>query len=613
MIFALKWLYPYWRAHAGRMLLILAAGLAAAVLQTVTPYLIERIVNGLESHLTQEYIIKNVMLILAAGIAAYGTNMVAQRNRAYMNFKNEWEIREKVFRHIVNLDSSFYHTFTTGDLVTRLADDVSRKISWFSCSGVFRFVQAVLTLIALFTVMFYMNWRLTLWVLVPVPLIVFCSIKGGRILGERFARLQKSISDIYDFLETCFTGIKVIKANSREESQKKIFSERIEAQCAAEISAGSMDVIFHHFFHSAGYISVALVYLAGGMMVINGAATLGQLIAFQFYAVMIVPPLMDISMFIVAGRRASVSIHRVDALLNFDSMLVQNVTEPAGEDNTGTEDNSIRKSCQHSKDLYREGIFPIKEILFDKVSLRSPDGQSWLLKDISFKASAGQRVAVVGKIGCGKSLLLSLIIRLGEFDSGCILVNGRDIRNIPLNDYRSRIGFTPQEAQIFTGTLRYNIEMERENFSAANIMAAVETAQLKQDIYKFPKGLDTFVGTRGVSVSGGQKQRISIARALLAGPDVLVLDDATSAMDARTENNFWKSYRKAYPSAICLAATHRVSTIETSDLILVMDNGRISAQGTHEELMKNSSLYRDIYEQKKLEQSWKERKNRGGK
>lgn len=599
MRFALEWLYPYWRAHAGRMLLILVAGLAAALLQTVTPYLIERIVNGLESHLTQDYIIKNVLLILAAGIAIYGTNMIAQRNRAYMNFRNEWEIREKVFRHIIYLDSSFYHTFTTGDLVTRLADDVSRKISWFSCSGVFRFVQAALTLAALFTVMFYMNWRLTLWVLVPVPLIVFCSIKGGRILGERFTRLQKSISDIYDFLETCFTGIKVIKANSREESQRRIFSDRIDAQCAAEISAGSMDVIFHHFFHSAGYISVALVYLAGGMMVIDGAATLGQLVAFQFYAVMIVPPLMDISMFIVAGRRASVSIRRVDALLNCDSKLMRNVPELTEKKNTVAE--------------YKSAIFPIKEIEFVKVSLRSPDRQKWLLKDISFKAMAGQRVAVVGKIGCGKSLLLSLVLRLGEYDSGMILVNGLDIRSIPLEYYRSRLGYTSQETQIFTGTLRYNIELERENFSMAQIMSAVETAQLKQDIYKFPKGLDTFVGTRGVSVSGGQKQRISIARALLAGPDVLVLDDATSAMDARTENNFWKSYRKAYPSAVCITATHRVSTIETSDLILVMDNGKISAQGTHSELMKNSDLYRDIYEQKKLEQSYKERKNKGRK
>jgi len=594
MIFVLKWLYPYWRAHAARMIVILIAGLIAALLQTVTPYLIERIVNGLQANLTHEYILKNVFLILAAGAAIYITNMVAQRNRAFMNFRNEWEIREKLFCHIIRLDSSFYHAFTTGDLVARLADDISRKISWFSCSGVFRFVQAVLTLIALFSVMFYMNWHLTLWVLIPVPLIVFCSVKGGRILGERFNRLQKAISDLYDFLETCFTGIKVIKANSKEESQKKIFAERAEAQRNAEISAGSLDVIFHHFFHSAGYLSVALVYFAGGKMVMDGLASLGELVAFQFYAVMIVPPLMDISMFIVAGKRAAVSLRRVDALLKCESRL-----ENMAENVSSEKDNVFFAPSCH-----------ISEIKFENVSLKNPKGNALMLKDISFTAKKGQRIAVVGKIGCGKSLLLSLILRLVEFSSGKILINGHDIRKLPLRQYRSRLGYTSQEAQIFTGTLRYNIELERGDFSFADIMASAETAQLKQDIHKFPKGLDTFVGTRGFSVSGGQKQRIAIARALLCRPDVLILDDATSAMDAQTENNFWKSYRKAFPNAICLTATHRVSTIETSDLILVMDNGRISAQGRHEELMKESPLYQEIYEQQKREQAWKEIKNR---
>lgn len=593
MKFVLKWLYPYWRAHAARMIVILITGLVAAVLQTITPYLIKRIVNGLESHLTHEYIVHNVWLILLTGLAIYITNLLAQRNRAFMNFRNEWEIREKVFRHIVTLDSSFYHTFTTGDLVTRLADDISRKISWFSCSGVFRFVQAALTLTALLSVMSYMSWRLTLWALLPVPLIVFCAIQGGRILGERFNRLQKAISAMYDFLETCFTGIKVIKANSKEESQKALFEEKASAQMEAEISAGSMDTLFHRFFHSAGFLSVAIVYLAGGLMVINGQADLGDLIAFQFYAVMIVPCLMDISMFIVAGRRAAVSIRRVDALLQCDTALI-------GEKSAIPSENTAENAEKMEKLLQKNDIFPITELSFDNVSLKTPDGQGWLLKDICFSAKKGQRIAIVGKIGCGKSLLLSLIMRLGEFSGGCIMANGTDIRELPLKQYRSRIGYSAQEAQIFTGTLRYNIEMERGNLTEEQINAAVNAAQLSQDLGKFPQGLDTFVGTRGFSVSGGQKQRLSIARALLCRPDILVLDDSTSAMDAQTENNFWQAYRAMLPDSICITATHRVSTIESSDLIVVMDAGCVSAQGTHSELMQTSPLYREIYEENRI-------------
>ncbi|MBO4555919.1 MAG: ABC transporter ATP-binding protein [Elusimicrobiales bacterium] len=589
MKFVLKWLYPYWRAHAARMIVILVTGLIAAVLQTITPYLIKRIVNGLESHLTHEYIVQNVWLILLTGFAIYITNLLAQRNRAFMNFRNEWEIREKVFRHIVTLDSSFYHTFTTGDLVTRLADDISRKISWFSCSGVFRFVQAALTLTALLSVMFCMNWRLTLWALLPVPLIISCAIIGGRILGERFNRLQKAISSMYDFLETCFTGIKVIKANSKEQSQKILFDEKASAQMEAEISAGSMDTLFHRFFHSAGYLSVAIIYLAGGLMVINGKADLGDLVAFQFYAVMIVPSLMDISMFIVAGRRAGVSIRRVDALLQCDTALI----------NAG---NAPENNPETAKKLENDEIFPIKELSFENVSLKTPDGQGFLLKNVSFTAKKGQRIAIVGKIGCGKSLLMSLIMRLGEFSGGSIKANGKDIRALPLKEYRSRIGYSAQEAQIFTGTLRYNIEMERGSFTAEQINAAVNASQLAQDLSKFPQGLETSVGTRGFSVSGGQKQRLSIARALLCRPDILVLDDSTSAMDAQTENNFWQAYRAMLPDSICITATHRISTIESSDLIVVMDAGTVAAQGTHAELMRNSPLYREIYEHNRIKE-----------
>lgn len=578
MKFTLSWLYPYWRAHATRMMIILLFGLISACLQTVTPYLIENIVNGLAAHLTHDYILKNVFYILGTGLLLYITNMVAQRNRAYMNMKIEWEIREKVFRHIVRLDSSFYHRFTNGDLVTRLADDISRKISWFSCSGVFRFVQAVLTLIALLTVMILLNLKLTLWVLLPVPFIVLFSLKGGKMLSERYTSLQQSITDIYDFLETCFTGIRLIKANSKEESQKTIFTDKAENQKEREISVAKVDVLFHFFFHSSGFLSVAIVYIVGGLMIINGESSLGQLVAFQFYSVMIVPPLMDISQFVVAGKRAGVSIRRVDALLNFMSNL------------------TFDKNVNAVKDR-------IKEIQFNNVSLKSEDGLCYVLKNITFKAVSGQRIAIVGKIGCGKSTLITLILRMLEHNEGDILINGEDIRKLDLTSYRNHIGFTSQEAVIFTGTIKDNILMDRKDIPHDTLNRTIEIAQLKHDLFQFPKGIDTFVGTRGFSVSGGQKQRICIARSLLNSPDILLLDDATSAMDANTENNFWRDFKNNYPESICLMATHRIGTIEASDHILVMDNGRIAAQGKHTQLIEESALYREIYEQKKLEQS----------
>jgi len=224
-----------------------------------------------------------------------------------------------------------------------------------------------------------------------------------------------------------------------------------------------------------------------------------------------------------------------------------------------------------------------------------------LVHGVSFKAARGQRVAVVGKIGSGKSTLLSLALRLSEHDEGSMLVNGCDVREWNLRLFRERVGYTSQEAAIFSGTLRDNIVMDRKfGVTDEMLQKALETAQLAGELHKFPKGLDTVVGTRGVALSGGQKQRVAIARALLTCPDVLLLDDATSAMDAQTEDHFWKAFRKEHPDALCLAVTHRARTIETSDLILVLDEGRLAEQGGHAELLARGGLYKQIYERQKL-------------
>ena len=576
MIFTLKWLFPYWKRHAFRMSSIVVFGMLSAVLHTINPLLIKNIINGLSSNLNPGYIRHNVLLILGVGLGIYFTNMIAQRNRAYMNMKLEWEFRKKVFDHIIRLDANFYHKYTTGDLVTRLADDISNKISWFSCSGVFRFIQSMFTIIAVISTMLYFNPVLTFWVLSPVPLILIFSIKTGKTLSGRYTALQESITALYDFLETCFTGIRLIKANAKESAQEAFFTARTSAQMEAEISTARLGMVFSYFFHYAGFFSVVLLYIIGGKMVIDGRSTLGELIAFQFYSGMIIHPLMDISNFFISGNRAGVSIRRIEELL------------------------SMKSAIRHPSGGRR--LEPVRELEFSKAALKNPKGDDFLLRDISFKALRGQRVALVGKIGCGKSTLLALALRLNEHDSGDIRLNGHDIRTLDLARLRERMGYTSQEASIFTGTIYENIVMDRPGVTMEMIDKALGIAQLKQDMRKFPKGLETFVGTRGFSISGGQKQRLAVARAVLASPDILLLDDATSAMDAQTEDAFWKAFRKELPDTICLAVTHRAHTIETSDLILAMNDGRIAERGTHAELIAMNGVYRQIYERTRLEE-----------
>jgi ATP-binding cassette subfamily B protein len=555
---------------------IVVFGMASAALHTINPILIKNIINGLSSNLNSDYIRRNVLLILGVGSGIYITNMIAQRNRAYMNMRLEWEFRKKVFDHIIRLDRNFYHKHTTGDLVTRLVDDISNKISWFSCSGVFRFVQSMFTIIAVISTMLYFNPVLTFWVLLPVPLILTFSIKTGKVLSGRYTALQESITALYDFLETCFTGIRLIKANAKENSQEVFFSDKTSAQKKAEISTARLSLVFSFFFHYAGFFSVVLLYIVGGRMVMDGRSSLGELIAFQFYSGMIVHPLMDISNFFISGNRAGVSIRRIDELLNMSS--------------------GIRRAGPGRR------LESVRELEFSKTTLKNPKGDGFLLKDISFTAKRGERFAIVGKIGCGKSTLLALTLRLNEHDGGEIRLNGHDIRTLDLARLRERLGYTSQEASIFTGTVLENIVMDRPGITQDMIDKALEIAQLKREMHKFPKGLNTSVGTRGFSISGGQKQRLAVARAVLTSPDILLLDDATSAMDAQTEDDFWKAFRKELPDTICLAVTHRAHTIETSDQILTLSEGRIAERGTHAELMSLNGLYKQIYERTKLQE-----------
>lgn len=576
MSFTLKWLLPYWRRHIWRMAVIVLFGMGFAALQAYNPILIKNIINGLGAHLSPGYLNRNVEMILLVGFGLFVTNLVSQRGRAWMNARIEWEIRRKVFDHVISMDRNFFYRFTTGDLVTRLSDDISEKISWFSCSGVFRFVQACFTLLAAIVMMFWLNRFFALCVLAPLPFVLLLSIRTGRLLGGKYKELQESITALYDFLETCFTGVRVIKANAKESSQLGFFVGRAAAQRDAEITTAKLQVLFSYFWNEAGFVSIALLYALGGLMVIKGRATLGELVAFQFYASMVTGPLMDISQFVVTGNRAAVSIKRVDELLRARSSLKHGLGD--------------RTTPGH-----------ITALEFRGAGLSGPKGDAMLVRGVSFTARRGQRVAVVGKIGSGKSTLLALALRLSEHDEGEMLVNGADIREWDLRLFRERVGYTSQEAAIFSGTLRENILMDR-SFGVTDLMLekALETAQLKHELHKFPKGLDTVVGTRGFALSGGQKQRVAIARALLTRPDVLLLDDATSAMDAQTEHNFWTAFRREHPDALCLAVTHRVKTIETSDLILVMDEGRLAEQGTHGELLRDGTLYRQIYERSKL-------------
>ena len=579
MLYTFRWLYPYWRRQAGLMTLIVVFGIAGALLRTVTPLLIKRIIDGMHAGFTTADILHNALLIAGVGLAGFVINIVAQNSRSWMNLRIETEARDIVFNHVLRLDRSFYHRYTPGDVLTRLMDDVQYKLSWFACSGVFRFIQASFTMAFITVAMLKMNPRLTVWAVAPMPVLLLVYNRTQKLMNERYDAVQTAITTIYNMVEACFGGIRLIKANSKESCQETIFERIAATQSAAEIGAVRIQAVFSSLFQYIGSLCSVFVFIGGGAQVISGKISLGELVAFQFYSGMLVWTVLDVSSFFVQGKRASVSIHRIDELL----LARPEVTEP-------------HTPCKLPEQL--------GELKFSRVSYNIKDSK--ILHQLSFSVKAGQRVSVVGKIGSGKSTLLMLVPRLADTSAGHILADGTDMREFKLADLRRRIGYVPQQAIIFSDTIRNNIQLDR-NLPQDDFDTALRVAQLAQELDHFEKGLDTLVGPRGATLSGGQKQRIALARALVGKPQLLLLDDCTSAMDADTEERLWRDLALYMPKAICLFVTHRSKTIAGSDFILTMDEGRIAEKGTHNELMALNGLYRRIYERQKLADSLAEK------
>lgn len=570
----LKWFLPIWRANRWRMTLIVGLGMASAVFSNMAPLFIRSIIDGLRQNISYHLIGKYIVLIIGLGVARYIVNFFAQFNRVWMNQHIEMTVRSRVFGHLLLMDRSFFHKFTQGDLLTRLTDDVNEKIAWFGCSGVFRFIQALWTLAAAVSFMLYLNPVMTFWAMLPMPFLFLAYVTMGRKMDKLYEAVQNSITALYETLDACFSAIRLVKANGKESCQSATFAKATERQKKAEIDSVVLQAVFSSIFQYVGYLCLFIVFLAGGRLVIQGRLSLGELVAFMFYVNMIIGPLADISFFFVSLKRAEVSIGRMEEILKTRSA----VTEPRAP---------------------RAMPGAVTALSFEDVSFSPGPKAGLILKHVSFSAEAGRRVAVVGKIGSGKSILLSLIPRLIEPEGGRIAVNGIDIREFRLADLRARMGYVPQEAIIFSATIKQNITLGRE-VAEEEFLKALETAQFAGEIPQFEKGLETACGPRGVTLSGGQKQRLAIARAIIGKPDILLLDDCTSAMDAQTEEQLWNGLYKNMPGTLCLVATHRTKTIESSPLILTLDSGSLVEAGTHNELMARNGLYRSIYERQKL-------------
>lgn len=492
----------------------------------------------------------------------------------------EFDMKNEIFERYQTLSLSFYRKHNTGDLMARISEDVSR-VRMYAGPAIMYTMNLVTTFILVISVMWQVNSTLTWYVLLPLPFLSFSIYYVNNIINRKSDAIQSQLSEITSFVQESISGIRVIKSFAVEQAMLSNFEKESELYKSKSLSLARVDSLFFPLMMLLVGLSTLITVYAGGVQVIQGTITTGNIAEFIIYVNMLTWPVTALGWVTSLIQRASASQQRINEFL-------------------GTLPEIISRS-QAAAELE-------KEIRFEHVSFRySPSGTD-VLKRISFGLPKGKTTAIIGSTGSGKSTLAALLMRMYDVTEGKILVDGQDIREINLEAFRQKAAFVPQEVFLFSDTIYNNIRFGISGADSDEIKQRVETAArmaaVESNILDFPNGYQTEVGERGITLSGGQKQRISLARAIARNPELLILDDCLSAIDTKTENDILSNFGKLFQGKTVFIISHRVSSVQHADNILVLDDGRIAEQGSHAELMRIQGAYYQLY-QKQLQEEGK--------
>lgn len=489
----------------------------------------------------------------------------------------ERELRNDMFAHLEEMDVEYYNGHGTGDLMTRFTSDLNAVRMSIGPAVICVFDATVMTVMVVCQMMYYVDIRLTLLAIIPMLLICFGEIYYGKIIHKRFLERQEAVSDLTDFVQESFSGVRVIKAFVREHAERLAFARANAKTMDKNLRVVRLQAIVMPLLDVIIGLSSLITLVYGGYLALTGGITLGRFVAFNQYISMLVWPMLACGDAINMFSQGAASLRRIRAV--FDAQ-------------TEVRDHSV--STDTEDDL--TGHITFSHLTFAHRGHTEPT-----LKDISLDVPAGTTLAVVGRTGNGKSTLVNLLLHLYNTKPGMILLDDRDINSIPLRTLRENIAYVPQDNFLFSDTLKSNIAFGVEGEDMDAIVQATTDACIHESIVSFPDGYETVVGERGVTLSGGQKQRSSIARALLKNAPVLILDDALSAVDTDTEEQILNNLKKNRAGKTTILIAHRISTIQNADIIMVMENGAAKEIGTHAELMKLDGIYRNMFEKQQLE------------
>lgn len=574
--------------HLKKDFLPVFLGILCLIAADFTQIVIYRIVGNTVDALSsltvmQKLIIKNSLIILSLAIFMAIIRFLWRYFIIGNSRKKEREIRRQMFNHLQTLSFSFFNKTKTGDLMALLINDLSavqRTLGF----GIVTFIDIIFLGSMALVAMFNIDAKLTLITITPLPIIVFIMIFFGRLIEEKFSKVQESFSTISAHAQESFSGVRVLKGFLQEEEDSKSFYKDSEDYVERNID---LVKIWGFFFPSINFLaslSTCLFYLFGLKGIILKSISIGQALAFLSYLNMIVWPMMGIGFVFNMLSRGLASTKRILALLN---------TEPEIVD---------REVVQLEK---IEGDVKIQNLTFAYDKSSKP-----VLKNINIHIERGSSLGIMGKPGSGKSTLVSLLFHLFPVPENSIFIDGYDINEIPLNVIRKAIGYVPQDSFLFSDTLANNIALgiPEDKIDMEKIINYAKIAAIHDDIMELKDGYSTVIGERGITLSGGQKQRVSIARALICEPSILILDDALSAVDAQTERTILNLIRKEIEKRTSIIIAHRISTVKDCDNIIVIEDGSIIEQGTHSQLIKNKGYYSRLYDLQRLAEDLKAEK-----
>ena len=535
------------------------------------------ITDGLAAHtIDRDGVLRNIGIILGIGL----TLAVGRFLWRYFIFGSsrsiEHEIRDNMFAHLETLDVEYYNEHKTGDLMTRFTSDLNAVRMAIGPAVIAAFDAVVMTVMVIGQMMIYVNIKLTLIAIIPMIFIAFGELYYGKIMQKRFLERQEAVSDLTDFVQESFSGVRVVKAFVRERAQIKEFARANANAKNKNLRIARMESIVIPLLDVVIGISSLTTLLYGGYLALIGEITIGRFVAFNQYITMLVWPMLACGEAINMFSQGGAGIRRIQEVF---------------EEKPEIADREDVEKVDRIK-----GDIRLKHLTFIHRGHSEPT-----LKDISLDIKAGTTLAVIGRTGNGKSTLVNLLLHLYNTKPGMIFIDGRDINSIPLKTLRENIGYVPQDNFLFSDTLKSNIAFGTDNAEMDEIIRATKTACIHDNIIAFPDGYDTIVGERGVTLSGGQKQRSSIARALKKDAPILILDDALSAVDTDTEEKILKNLKENRRGKTTILIAHRISTIQNADLIVVLEDGEAKECGNHKELMELGGIYKDMFEKQQLE------------